>query len=67
MGKVHGSLSRAGKVRSQTPKVDPQEGKKKPKTGRAKKRQQYARRFMSVVAGFGNKQVGPNSNSAEKK
>merc|ERR1712013_796068 len=31
-GKVHGSLARAGKVKGQTPKVDPQE-KKKPKTG----------------------------------
>merc|ERR1712154_731063 len=36
-GKVHGSLARAGKVRGQTPKVDPQEKKKK-KTGRAKRR-----------------------------
>merc|ERR1712179_808211 len=32
-GKVHGSLARAGKVKGQTPKVDPQEKKKK-KTGR---------------------------------
>ncbi|EJD01789.1 uncharacterized protein FOMMEDRAFT_134471 [Fomitiporia mediterranea MF3/22] len=31
MGKVHGSLARAGKVRSQTPKVEPQEKKKTPK------------------------------------
>lgn len=29
MGKVHGSLARAGKVKSQTPKVEPQEKKKK--------------------------------------
>lgn len=28
-GKVHGSLARAGKVRGQTPKVEPQEKKKK--------------------------------------
>ncbi len=34
MGKVHGSLSRAGKVRNQTPKVDKQEKQKQPK-GRA--------------------------------
>jgi small subunit ribosomal protein S30e len=40
---VHGSLARAGKVRSQTPKVDKQEKKKKP-TGRAKKRILYNRR-----------------------
>merc|ERR1712137_888712 len=31
MGKVHGSLARAGKVKSQTPKVEPQEKKKTPK------------------------------------
>ena len=31
-GKVHGSLARAGKVKGQTPKVEPQE-KKKQKTG----------------------------------
>lgn len=29
LGKVHGSLARAGKVRGQTPKVDKQEKKKK--------------------------------------
>ena len=39
MGKVHGSLARAGKVRNQTPKVDKQEKKKRPK-GRAYKRVQ---------------------------
>lgn len=37
MGKVHGSLARAGKVKAQTPKVVKTE-KKKEKTGRAKKR-----------------------------
>merc|ERR1711911_342304 len=60
-GKVHGSLARAGKVRGQTPKVEAQE-KKKSKTGRAKRRMQYNRRFVNVVAGFGRKK-GPNSNS----
>ena len=60
-GKVHGSLARAGKVRGQTPKVEAQEKKKK-KTGRAKRRIQYNRRFVNVVAGFGKKK-GPNSNS----
>merc|ERR1711860_22737 len=58
-GKVHGSLARAGKVRGQTPKVDKQEIKKK-KTGRAKRRMQYNRRFVNVVAGFGRKK-GPNA------
>ncbi|XP_050296607.1 FAU ubiquitin-like and ribosomal protein S30 [Anthonomus grandis grandis] len=60
-GKVHGSLARAGKVKGQTPKVDKQEKKKK-KTGRAKRRIQYNRRFVNVVASFGRRR-GPNSNS----
>merc|ERR1711872_478680 len=60
-GKVHGSLARAGKVKGQTPKVDPEE-KKKAKTGRAKRRMQYNRRFVNVVPSFGKKK-GPNSNS----
>jgi small subunit ribosomal protein S30e len=63
-GKVHGSLARAGKVKSQTPKVPKQEKKKQPR-GRAKKRIQYNRRFVNVVAGFGGKKVGPNSNAAK--
>ncbi|XP_056648382.1 FAU ubiquitin-like and ribosomal protein S30 [Diorhabda carinulata] len=61
-GKVHGSLARAGKVKGQTPKVEKQEKKKK-KTGRAKRRIQYNRRFVNVVASFGRRR-GPNSNSA---
>jgi len=60
-GKVHGSLARAGKVKGQTPKVAKQEDKKKSLTGRAKKRWQYNRRFVNVVAGA--KKVGPNSNA----
>ena len=59
MGKVHGSLARAGKVRGQTPKVSKQEKKKLP-TGRAKKRLQYNRRFVNVVVGVGKKK-GPNT------
>merc|ERR1712179_420597 len=58
-GKVHGSLARAGKVKGQTPKVEAQE-KKKRKTGRAKRRIQYNRRFVNVVANFGGKKKGPN-------
>ncbi|KAJ7846365.1 ribosomal protein S30-domain-containing protein [Mycena olivaceomarginata] len=45
MGKVHGSLARAGKVKGQTPKVEKQEKKKTPK-GRAKKRILYNRRSV---------------------
>ncbi|GLT83399.1 hypothetical protein SLE2022_016910 [Rubroshorea leprosula] len=40
MGKFHGSLARAGKVRGQTPKVAKQDKKKKPR-GRAYKWMQY--------------------------
>lgn len=47
---VHGSLARAGKVKSQTPKVDKQEKKKTPK-GRAKKRILYNRRCVELFAG----------------
>ncbi|ORX41199.1 ribosomal protein S30 [Kockovaella imperatae] len=54
MGKVHGSLARAGKVRSQAPKVEKQEKKKTPK-GRAKKRAQYNRRFVNVTLTPGGK------------
>lgn len=61
-GKVHGSLARAGKVKGQTPKVEKVEKKKK-KTGRAKRRIQYNRRFVNVVASFGRRR-GPNANSA---
>ena len=61
-GKVHGSLARAGKVKGQTPKVQKQDKKKLP-TGRAKKRMQYNRRFVNVVAGFGGKRIGPNNNA----
>ncbi len=60
MGKVHGSLARAGKVKNQTPKVEAQE-KKKLATGRAKKRIQYNRRFVNVVTAPGGKRLGPNA------
>ncbi|ORX67797.1 ribosomal protein S30 [Linderina pennispora] len=48
MGKVHGSLARAGKVKSQTPKVEAQEKSKKV-TGRALKREKYIRRFVNIT------------------
>ncbi|BFZ56351.1 ribosomal 40S subunit protein S30B [Savitreella phatthalungensis] len=54
MGKVHGSLARAGKVKSQTPKVDKAE-KPKQKTGRALKRIKYNRRFVNVTNIIGGK------------
>jgi small subunit ribosomal protein S30e len=67
MGKVHGSLARAGKVKGQTPKVEASEDKKKQPRGRAKKRLQYNRRYVNVVTGMGGKRVGPNSNADKMK
>ncbi|KAJ2850532.1 40S ribosomal protein S30, partial [Coemansia erecta] len=57
----HGSLARAGKVKSQTPKVDPQEKAKKP-TGRAKKREMFNRRYVNVSAAMmmgGKRRMNP--------
>ncbi|KAK3989717.1 putative cytosolic 40S ribosomal protein Rps30 isoform 2 [Cladorrhinum sp. PSN332] len=54
MGKVHGSLARAGKVKSQTPKVEKQEKPKTPK-GRAHKRDIYTRRFVNITLAPGGK------------
>ncbi|KAG2374765.1 hypothetical protein C9374_010509 [Naegleria lovaniensis] len=51
MGKVHGSLARAGKVKNQTPKVDKQPFKGKRKTGRSKKRFLYNKRYASLKKG----------------
>jgi small subunit ribosomal protein S30e len=67
MGKVHGSLARAGKVKGQTPKVEKQEDSKKMPRGRAKKRLQYNRRYVNVITGMGGKRVGPNSNADKMK
>ena len=63
MGKVHGGLARAGKVRNQTPKVPKAERRKKVLQGRAKKRLLYNRRFLSIVKGPGGKTKGPNAQS----
>jgi small subunit ribosomal protein S30e len=49
MGKVHGSLTRAGKVRKQTPKVEPKERMKKIVVGRAKKRKQYQKKYSVLI------------------
>jgi len=54
MGKVHGSLARAGKVRNQTPKVAKKEKKKKAR-GRAKIRLLYNRRNLSTALVPGQK------------
>ncbi len=57
MGKQHGTLAKAGKVRKQTPKVTKKEKKKLPR-GRAFKRTLYKKRFSNIVVG--QKKRGPN-------
>lgn len=75
MGKVHGGLANSGKVRGQTPKVDPMEKPKK-KTGRAAMRAKYNRRFTVVGMSNGHavyaetrsgKGKGPNSQQLQAK
>ncbi|KAH0786684.1 40S ribosomal protein S30 [Histomonas meleagridis] len=61
MGKVHGSLAQAGKVRSNTPKV-PKMEKPKPLRGRAATRKHYNKYFLSANPDAKRK-VGPNSQS----
>jgi len=46
MGKQHGSLARAGKVRAMVQSMAKDSEKKKAPTGRAKKRGQHADRFL---------------------
>ncbi|RMJ28002.1 40S ribosomal protein S30 [Aspergillus sp. HF37] len=62
MGKVHGSLARAGKVKSATPKVDKAEKAKSPK-GRAHKRAIYTRRFVNVTMTGGKRRMNPSPTS----
>ncbi|KAL1986478.1 hypothetical protein VTN96DRAFT_6237 [Rasamsonia emersonii] len=59
MGKVHGSLARAGKVKSATPKVEKTEKPKTPK-GRARKRLLYTRRFVNVTLTGGKRKMNPS-------
>ena len=62
MGKVHGGLARAGKVRNNTPKVTPSEDKAKDKVGRSKKRFLFNRRFVNKT----DDRRGPNSQARQK-
>lgn len=63
MGRVHGSLSQAGKVRLNTPKVPKQE-KPKEVRGRAHIRMIYNKRFLTINPDAKRK-IGPNSQSLE--
>ena len=58
MGKVHGSLAQAGKVRNNTPKVAKMD-KPKPVRGRARIRITYNKRFLGVNPDA-RKKGGPN-------
>ena len=49
MGKVHGGLARAGRVRNATPKVE-KTAKRRERRGRAYKRKLYNRRFLDANA-----------------
>jgi ribosomal protein S30 len=47
MGKVHMMMSRSGKVRRMTPRVEPKDKPVKEPVGRKKKRQQYEKKLKS--------------------
>jgi small subunit ribosomal protein S30e len=53
MGKLHGTLAKAGKVRKQTPKVEKQVRRHKIPKGRAYKRICFNRRYLMYVFRFG--------------
>jgi len=66
VGKVHGGLSRAGKVRGQTPKVE-KIAKTKPTTGRSKRRIQFNRAEENKKStSTGGRKMGPNRMMMEK-
>ena len=65
LGKVHGSMARAGKVRNQAPKVEKTERARKRQTGRAKKRIQYKRRVL-MSDPKDKKKKGPNFGAGKK-
>ena len=67
MGKVHGSLTRAGKVRKQTPKVEKKDRPKKLPVGRAKRRRQYQRRYAVLLPSAGGKKQKFKPNKQELK
>ena len=60
MGKQHGTLAKAGKVRKQTPKVAKLDKPRKPR-GRAYKRILYKKNFAPVVPG--QRKRSPNWNA----
>ena len=59
MGKIHGSLSHAGKVRNQTPKIE-KTPKDKKLTGRAYRRMIYIKRYLNAPVLENGKKRSPN-------
>ncbi|CAD8141959.1 unnamed protein product [Paramecium octaurelia] len=68
MGKLHGTLAKAGKVRKQTPKIEKQVRRHKIPKGRAYKRICFNRRFGAQAASTGpqQKRKGPNWHAGRK-
>jgi small subunit ribosomal protein S30e len=62
MGKQHGSIAQAGKVRNLTPKVAKKVVKGKPVVGRAALRKLYNRRILGIDPTTSRKR-GPNSHT----
>jgi small subunit ribosomal protein S30e len=62
MGKQHGTLAKAGKVRKQTPKVAKMDKARKPR-GRAYKRVLYKKTFAPLLPG--QKRKTPNWNAGK--
>ena len=60
MGKVHGSLARAGKVKGQTPKVA-QTSEQTNETGRVKMRSKFNKRYAALKTGQDPLRVKINS------
>ncbi len=56
---MHGSLTRAGKVKKQTPAAPKKERHHRTKTGRAKRRVKYNKRFSNVVVGKKRQGLNP--------
>ena len=63
----HGNLTRAGKVRKQTPYVDPKDRPKKKVVGRALKRKKYSRRYDNLVLTTDGRRKKVKLNSKEEK
>ena len=61
MGKQHGSLARAGKVKNQTQKVEPAKNTAKDMTGRSKKRYLFNKRYANLKTGQDPLRVKCNS------